>query len=68
VGGRRRAGAGGPTLSRDAGTATLAKTFLPLPNGDLQFVSETISGEHGPHPELDSGVTLFCDMLIPALT
>jgi len=34
----------------------------------LQFVSETISGEHGPHPRLDSGLTLFCDMLIPALT
>ncbi len=60
--------AGGPTLSRDAGTATLADTFLPLPNGDLQFVSQTVSGEHGPHPDLDSGFALFCDVLIPALT
>ncbi len=60
--------AGGPTLSRDAGTVTLADTFLPLPNGDLQFVSETVSGEHGPHPDLDSGFALFCDVLIPALT
>jgi|SRR5215470_923042 len=60
--------AGGPTLSRDAGTATLAETFLPLPNGDLQPVSVTVSGEHGPHPELDSGLELFCDVLVPALT
>jgi hypothetical protein len=59
---------GGPTLSRDAGTATTADTYLPLPNGDLQFVSRTVSGEFGPHPELDSGFTLFCDVLIPALT
>jgi hypothetical protein len=60
--------AGGPTLSRDAGTATLADTFLPLPDGSLEFVSETVSGEHGPHPDLDSGLELFCDVLIPALT
>jgi hypothetical protein len=60
--------AGGPTLSRDAGTATIATTFLPLPNGDLQFVSQTVSGEHGPHPDLDSGFEVFCNVLIPALT
>jgi hypothetical protein len=60
--------AGGPTLTRDAGTATIATTFLPLPNGDLQFVSQTVSGVHGPHPELDSGFELFCNVLIPALT
>jgi hypothetical protein len=60
--------AGGPTLSRDAGTATIATTFLPLPNGDLQFVSQTFSGVHGPHPELESGFELFCNVIIPALT
>jgi hypothetical protein len=58
----------GPTLLRNAGTVTLADTFLPLPNGDLQFVSETVSGEHGQLPDLDSGFELFCDVLIPALT
>jgi hypothetical protein len=58
----------GPTLLRNAGTVTLADTFLPLPNGDLQFVSETVSGEHGQFPDLDSGFELFCDVLIPALT
>jgi hypothetical protein len=60
--------AGGPTLSRDAGTVTIADTFLPLSNGDLQFVSQTVSGEHGPHPDLDSGFEVFCNVLIPALT
>lgn len=60
--------AGGPTLSRDAGVATVATTFLPLPNGDLQFVSQTFSGLHGPHPDLESGFVLFCNVLIPALT
>jgi hypothetical protein len=60
--------AGGPTLSRDAGVVTIATTFRPLPNGDLRFVSQTVSGEHGPHPELDSGFEVFCNVLIPALT
>jgi len=60
--------AGGPTLSRDAGNVTLATTFRPLPNGDLQFVSQTVSGEHGPHPDLDSGFEVFCNVLVPALT
>jgi hypothetical protein len=58
----------GPTLSRDAGKVTLATTFRPLPNGDLQFVSQTVSGEHGPHPDLDSGFEVFCNVLVPALT
>jgi len=60
--------AGGPTLSRDAGKVTIATTFRPLPNGDLQFVSQTVSGEHGPHPDLDSGFEVFCNVLVPALT
>jgi len=60
--------AGGPTLSRDAGTATIATTFRPLPNGGLKFVSQTVSREHGPHPDLDSGFKVFCNVLVPALT
>ena len=59
--------AGGPALSRDAGAATIADTFLPLPDGSLQFVSETVT-VNGPHPELASGGTLFCDVIVPALT
>jgi hypothetical protein len=60
--------AGGPTLSRDAGVVTLTQTFRELPNGDLELISVTASGEHGPHPDLDSGFELFCNVLIPALT
>jgi hypothetical protein len=58
----------GPTLSRDAGVVTVATTFRPLSNGDLEFVSQTFSGEHGPHPDLESGFEVFCNVLIPALT
>src|SRR5262249_33667104 len=60
--------AGGPTLSRDAGMAIIVTTFRPLFNGDLKFVAQTVSGEHGPHPDLDSGFAVFCKVLIPALT
>jgi hypothetical protein len=35
------------------------------PVGD--FISETLSGLHGPHPELLSGFSLFCDVLGPYL-
>jgi len=41
--------AGRPT-TRDAGVATLGTTFRPLPNGDLEFVSRSFYGEHGPPP------------------
>jgi hypothetical protein len=59
---------GGPTLSRDAGTATITTTVLPLGDDDFEIVSQTFSGVHGPHPELESGFELFCNVIIPALT
>ena len=55
----------GPVLSRDAGVVTFTNTFDAL-TGD--FISQTISGEKGPHPDLDSGFEIFCDVLVPALT
>src|SRR6266536_111955 len=58
--------AGGPTLSRDAGVVTVAVTLRPLGDDEFEFVSATVSGEHGPHPDLGGG--LFCDVLTPALT
>jgi hypothetical protein len=58
----------GPTLSRDAGVVTVATTFRPLGDDEFDFVSQTFSGEHGPHPDLESGFEVFCDVLIPALT
>jgi hypothetical protein len=57
--------AGGPTLSRDAGVVTVTTTLSSL-DGDV--VSQTFSGEHGPHPDLESGFEVFCNVLIPALT
>lgn len=58
----------GPTLLRDAGNVTIAQTFFVEPNGDLTFVSRTVSDEKGPHPDLDSGFEAFCNVLAPALT
>jgi hypothetical protein len=59
---------GGPTLSRDAGVVTLSTTFFVEEDGSLTFVSQTASGEHGPHPDLASDFELFCDVLAPVLT
>jgi hypothetical protein len=55
----------GPVLSSDVGTITIYTTF-DAATGD--FISQTFSGEHGPHPEADSGFTLFCDVIVPALS
>jgi hypothetical protein len=58
---------GGPTLSIDAGSATFVDVFkytgVPSdPVGD--FISETVSDLHGPHPDLQSG---GCEVLVPYL-
>ncbi len=58
----------GPTLSRDAGVVTITTTLRPLGDDEFDFVSQTFSGEHGPHPDLESGFEVFCNVLIPALT
>ena len=60
----------GPTLSRDAGTVTEIDVFEYTgdPNDPVgDFISETLSDLHGPHPDLLSGFTLFCDVLVPYL-
>jgi len=58
----------GPTLSRDAGSVTIATTFLVELDGSVTLVSRTASGEKGPHPDLDSGFEAFCSVIVPALT
>ena len=58
----------GPVLSRDAGTITFANTFRANEDGTFTFVSSTIVGLHGPHPEALSDGTLFCEVVVPALT
>jgi hypothetical protein len=55
----------GTILSRDAGFVTFNDTF-DATTGD--FLGETISPENGPHPDLDSGFALFCDVIVPALS
>jgi hypothetical protein len=60
----------GPTLTRDAGTVTLVGVFEYTgdpsdPVGDP--ISGTLSGLHGPHPDLLSGFSVFCDVLVPYL-
>ena len=60
----------GPTLIRDAGPATFVDVFEYTgdPNNPVgDFISETLSGLHGPHPDLLSGFSLFCDVLVPYL-
>ena len=58
---------GGPTLSINAGSFTFVDVFkytgVPSdPVGD--FISETVSDLHGPHPDLQSG---GCEVLAPYL-
>jgi hypothetical protein len=55
----------GPVLSRDAGVVTFHTTFNATTG---EFISQTLSGEKGPHPDLDSGFAIFCNVLVPALT
>lgn len=57
--------ADGRVLSRDAGFYVVNDTF-DATSGD--FLGETISPENGPHPDLDSGGSLFCDLIVPALS
>jgi hypothetical protein len=61
---------GGPTLTRDAGIVTLVAVseYTGDPNNPVgDPISETISGLHGPHPDLLSDFSVFCDVLVPYL-
>src|SRR5262245_24095076 len=60
----------GPTLTRDAGIVTFVEVFEYTgdpadPVGD--FISQSLSGLHGPHPDLLSDFSVFCDVLVPYL-
>jgi hypothetical protein len=59
----------GPTLTRDAGIVTFVEVwqYTGDPNDPLgDFISGTVSGLHGPHPDLFDD-SLFCDVLVPYL-
>jgi hypothetical protein len=52
----------GPLLSLDAGAVTITRTFTVDQNGNIvDLVSQQLSGLHGPHPDLLSDFSLFCD-------
>jgi len=58
---------GGPTLSINAGSFTFVDVFKYTgdPNNPVgDFISETVSELHGPHPDLQSG---GCEVLVPYL-
>ena len=60
----------GPPLIRDAGPVTFVDVFAYSgdPNDPVGgLISETLAGLHGPHPDLLSGFSLFCDVLGPYL-
>jgi hypothetical protein len=57
--------ANGRVLLRDAGFVTFADTF-DLETGE--FISSEIIVNKGPHPDLDSDFTLFCEVVSKALT
>jgi hypothetical protein len=57
--------ANGPLLTRDAGIVTFFRIFDAT---TFEFISQTVSVERGPHPELDSDFELFCEVVVPALT
>jgi hypothetical protein len=61
---------GGPPLTRDAGPVALVDVYAYTgnPNDPVgDFISETLSGLNGPHPNLESGFSVFCDVLVPYL-
>jgi len=57
---------GGGVLTRDAGIITFVDILAPDGQGGFDLVSEQVS-MRGPHPEVDSGFNLACDILGPAL-
>ena len=60
----------GPTLTRDAGTATITTTYALDPQtGEAvgEPLSKEISFLHGPHPEEESDHTLECEVIVPYL-
>jgi hypothetical protein len=54
----------GRVLLRDAGFVTFIDTFDATTG---EYLGTVTSPEHGPHPDLDSGFELFCDVIVPAL-
>jgi hypothetical protein len=54
----------GPVLTQDVGLATIVYVFDSSDN----LISVTPIVEHGPHPDLGSGFSLFCQVVTAALS
>ena len=55
----------GRVLSRDAGSVTFT---LLIDAATDELISQTVSSEKGPHPDLDSDFEIFCNVVAPALS
>jgi hypothetical protein len=62
----------GTVAIRDVGRIVFATVLdyngTPTDTSDDEFVSQTIESISGPHPDLESNFTLFCEVVVPALT
>ena len=62
----------GTVAFKDVGRVVFASVIdyngTPTDVEDDVFISQTIESVSGPHPELESGFTLFCEVVAPALT
>ena len=53
----------GRVLSRDAGSVTFT---LLIDAATDELISQTVSSEKGPHPDLDSDFEILCSVVAPA--
>ena len=62
----------GTVAIKDVGRIVLATVIdyngTPTDTEDDVFISQSIESVSGPHPEAESGFTLFCEVVVPALT
>jgi hypothetical protein len=62
----------GTVAFKDVGRIVFAAVIdyngTPTDVEDDVFISQTIESISGPHPEAESGFTLFCEVVVPALT
>jgi hypothetical protein len=62
----------GTIAYKDVGRAVLAIVIdyggTPTDTSDDEFVSLSVESVSGPHPNLESDFSLFCETVIPALT
>jgi hypothetical protein len=62
----------GTVAFKDVGRIVFATVIdyngTPTDVEDDVFISQTIESISGPHPEAESGFTLFCEVVVPALT